>query len=131
MANELLSKTMVITYGGVAIARTTSFSFEINKETVDITNLDSNGWKEFLVDLKEMDLSFDALVTRTGTGDYEELLNDMIATDTAVAIVINDSGASTDISFNGFITQLAMSGSVGDKQTYSGSIKPTGAASVA
>ena len=131
MANELLSKTASITYGGVAIAKLTGWSLEINKETVDITNLDSAGWKEFLVDLKDWSISFDGIVTRTGTGDYEELLADMIATDTAVAITIADTAASTTISGNGFITSLPITGAVGDKQTFSGSIQGTGALSIA
>ena len=132
MANELLSKTVSITYGGVAIAKLTGWSLEVNKETVDITNLDSAGWKEFLVDLKDWSISFDGIVTRTGTGDYEELLQDMIATDTAVAIIISDSAAATnDISGSGYITSLPLTGAVGDKQTFSGSIQGTGALTVA
>jgi TP901-1 family phage major tail protein len=133
MANELLSKTASITYGGVAIAKLTGWSLEINKETVDITNLDSAGWKEFLVDLKDWSISFDGIVTRTGTGDYEELLQDMIATDTAVAVTIVDSDATvtTTISGSGYITSLPLTGAVGDKQTFSGSIQGTGALSVA
>ena len=132
MADELLSKTVSITYGGVAIAKLTGWSLEVNKETVDITNLDSAGWKEFLVDLKDWSISFDGIVTRTGTGDYEELLQDMIATDTAVAIIISDSAAATnDISGSGYITSLPLTGAVGDKQTFSGSIQGTGALTVA
>jgi len=132
MAGELLSKTVSITYGGVAIAKLTGWSLEVNKETVDITNLDSAGWKEFLVDLKDWSISFDGIVTRTGTGDYEELLQDMIATDTAVAIIISDSAAATnDISGSGYITSLPLTGAVGDKQTFSGSIQGTGALTVA
>lgn len=131
MANELLSKTASITYGGVAIAKLTGWSLEVNKETVDVTNLDSAGWKEFLVDLKDWSISFDGIVTRTGTGDYEELLADMIATDTAVAITIADTAASTTISGSGFITGLPLTGAVGDKQTFSGSIQGTGALTIA
>ena len=131
MANELLSKTASITYGGVTIAKLTGWSLEINKETVDITNLDSNGWKEFLVDLKDWSISFDGIVTRTGTGDYEELLQDMISNDTAVAVTIADTAASTTISGSGFITSMPLTGAVGDKQTYSGSIQGTGALTVA
>ena len=134
MANELLSKTASITYAGTAIAKLTGWSLEINKETVDITNLDSAGWKEFLVDLKDWSISFDGIVTRGTAGtdnDYEELLTDMIATDTAVAVTIADTDASTTISGSGFITSLPLTGAVGDKQTFSGSIQGTGALTVA
>ena len=131
MANELLSKTASITYGGVTIAKLTGWSLEVNKETVDITNLDSAGWKEFLVDLKDWSISFDGITTRTGTGDYEELLADMIATDTAVAVTIADTGASTTISGSAFLTSMPLTGAVGDKQTFSGSLQGTGALTIA
>ena len=132
MANELLSKTMSITNEGVAIARLTGWSLEVNKETVDITNFDSaSAWREFLVDLKDWSVSFDGIVTRTGTGDYEEMLAELIATDTSVTIVLDDSAASTDISGEGFITSIPLTGSLGDKQTFSGTIQGTGALTIA
>ena len=53
MANELLSRTMVITLDSSAIARSTGWSFNVDKEPVDVTSFDSNGWKEFLIYLKE------------------------------------------------------------------------------
>ena len=133
MANEKLSKTLVLKFDGEAIARTTSCSFSINKDTVDITSCDSSGWKEFLVDLKEMELSFDALVVRESASDsqkdYQELLNSIVSSDTAVTCIVEDG--SNTITFSGFLTGLDLSGSVGDKQTYSGTIKPTGAATIA
>ena len=135
MANELLSKTVTITYAGEAIARLTGFGLEVNKETVDITSFDSAGWKEFLVDLKEWNISFDGIVVRQNAADskkdYEELLNDLIATDTAIAITYADTAASTTISGNGYLTGLSLAGSLGDKQTKSGTIQGTGALSVA
>ncbi len=62
--NPILSKEFAIMYGGEVIAWTTDFSLEINKETVDITVLASDGWKDKLVDLKEFSVSFNGLVSR-------------------------------------------------------------------
>ena len=131
MANELLSKTASITYGGVTIVKLTGWTLEVNKEIVDITNLDSDGWKEALVDLKSFSISFDGVTTRTGTGDYEELLVDMLATDTAVAVTIADTAASTTISGSAFLTSMPLTGAVGDKQTFSGTLEGTGALTIA
>jgi len=135
MANEHLSKTVTITYAGEPIARLTGWSLEVNKETVDITNLDSDGWKEFLVDLKEWSISFDGIVVRQSAADsekdYEELLNELLTNDSAVAITLVDTDASTTISGSGFLTGIPLSGSVGDKQTHSGTLQGTGALSVA
>lgn len=130
MANELLAKTAVLKLDGVAIGKLTGWSLEVNKETVDITSFDSAGWKEFLVDLKDWSVSFDGIVTRTGTGDYEELLTDLIGSDTAIAFLLDDSAASTTIGGSCFLTSLPISGAVGDKQTFSGTLQGTGALAI-
>jgi predicted secreted protein len=135
MANEHLSKTVTITYAGEAIARLTGWSLEVNKETVDITSFDSNGWKEFLVDLKEWNISFDGIVVRQSAADskkdYEELLNELITNDNAVAITLADTAASTTISGTAFLTGIPLTGSLGDKQTMSGTLQGTGALAIA
>jgi predicted secreted protein len=135
MANELLSKTVTISYGGQAIAKLTGWSLEVNKETVDITNFDSpNAFKEFLVDLKEWTISFDGIVTRTSAtdGDYQEILESIISSDAVVAITIADSALTGgDITGNAFFTGVSLSGSLGDKQTQSGSLQGTSTLSVA
>lgn len=151
MANEKLSKELIIKLWDVTanawetVARTTSYSFEVNKETIDVTSFDSDGWKEFLVDLKESDLSGDSLVLRTtesGKINYEELLSSLIGSDTLIAVqLINPNAASlatgdTDTPaeakayaheiLTGFLTSLSLSGSVGEKQTFSWAVKPSG-----
>jgi len=135
MANELLSKTMVISLDGNPIARTTGFSFNVDKETVDVTSFDStSSWKEFLVDLKEAEISFDGLVSRdssSSTNDYETLLTNIMTSDASVAFLLDDSAAPTDITGAGYLTNVSLTGSLGDKQTYSGTLKPTGPISIA
>ena len=131
MANELLSKTVTVTYDGVTAVNVTGFSLEVNKETVDITSFSSAGWKAFLVDLKDWSISYDAIVARTGTGTYETMLVDLLADTTSKAVTFVDSAATTTFSGNGHLTSLSLSGSVGDKQTYSCSIQGTGALTIA
>ena len=134
MADHLLSKSMVLTIDGSAIAKTTGYSFSVDKETVDVTSFDStNSWKEFLVDLKEAEVSFDGLVSRDsdqGTFDYETMLSNLINSDSSVYVLLNDSDASTDIAFNAFLNNISLTGSLGDKQTYSGTAKVTGQVSI-
>jgi predicted secreted protein len=144
MANEKLSKELIIkVFDSVSgawetVARTTSYSFEVNKETVDITSFDSNGWKEFLVDLKDFNLSGDGIVLRTteaGKVNYEELLTSLIGSDTSLAVQLIDPAAYTDAAdgtqyaheiVKAFLTGLPLSGSLGDKQTYSFTMSGTG-----
>ena len=128
MANEAnLSKSVVLSHDSVAIARLTGWSLEVNKEPVDITSFDSQSWKEFLVDMKEWNMSFDGIVVRSGAGNYEVILDDIITNDTAVTVSLVDSdGTLTTTSGDGFIIGVSLTGSLGDKQTMSGKIQGTG-----
>jgi predicted secreted protein len=155
MANEKLSKDLIVklwnnsTDKWDVVARSTSYSFEVNKETIDITSFDSDGWKEFLVDLKEASLSGDSLVLRdseAGKINYQQLLTSLVNTDTLFAIQIIDpyvdavadtpTGGETDTPaeaqayahelVTGYLTQLALSASLGDKQSFSWAFQLTG-----
>lgn len=122
---------MSITWGGKVIARTTDFSIEINKEIVDITTLQSAGWKEKLADLKDWKISFNALVTRGADATfqvYDAILNDFLTSDAPVTIVIADGGAGGTFSKTGsaILASLSTGVSVGEKVTYSGSLEGTG-----
>ena len=131
MSAELLSKTVTITYDSVVAVNVTGFSLEVNKETVDISNFSNGKFKANLVDLLDWSISYDADVARSGTGTYETMLVDMLADEVFKAITWADTAASTTFSGNGHITSLSLSGSVGDKQTYSCTIQGTGALSIA
>ena len=144
MANESLSKELILkiwdstagTYN--TVARMTSYSFEVNKETVDITNFDSNGWKEFLVDLIDWSVSDDGIVIRTaesGKETYEDMMVSILGTDTVLILQMINPLAYTDSTDgatysheigNVFLTTMTDTGSVGDKQTYSMSLMGSG-----
>lgn len=128
----ILGKAMTLTYDSKVIARCTDFTIEVNKEPIDITTLQSAGWKEKKVDLKEWSISFNALVTRGADGTYsvyDEFLADILDTDTAIAVSLDDTDGSGTISVGGdvFLTSLSTGVTVGDKVTYSGTLEGTGA----
>lgn len=131
-----LSGEMLIYIGTDAIGFAKDFDFEYNKETIDVTTLDSNGWKDFLIGLKEWKVSTSGLTTR-GTAaasqlGSEDILDDMVDSDAAVTISIK-STESGDQYFTGsaFITSFKESGSVGDAITYSIELQGTGALTLA
>lgn len=142
MANDVkLSKELLVVYNGQSIAKATSFTFEINKSEIDVSNLDSNSWNQKLVDNKDWSMSFDGLVTRntiTGTSysemtgtthiDFDNLLQEVKTNDDAVtvALVSRITGDKYETGL-GFITALSATGSVGAAMTYSGTISGTGA----
>jgi TP901-1 family phage major tail protein len=144
MAGELLSKDLILKIynvaaaGYVTVARSTSYTMEVDKETVDITSFDGAGWKEFLVDLKGFTMSADGIVIRTaesGKRTYEQLLTDMIGSDATMIVQLVNPAMYTDATDgatysheigNCHITSLPLTGAVGDKQTYSLTLQGTG-----
>lgn len=132
--DAILGKEMTLSYASKIIARCTDFTLEVSKEPIDITTLQSAGWKEKKVDLKDWTVSFNALVTRGADGTYtvyDELLDDLLTNDDPVTVVVADTDGSATISLSGsaFLVSLSTSITVGDKVTYSGSLEGTGALS--
>lgn len=132
--DAILGKEMTLTYDSKIIARCTDFTLEVSKEPIDITTLQSDGWKEKKVDLKDWSISFNALVTRGADATYsvyDELLNDLLTNDTAITCIVADTGTGHTISLTGsaFLTSLSTSVTVGDKVTYSGTLEGTGSLS--
>lgn len=131
MATPMLSKEFTVIYDASVVGYATSFDLTINKETIDITILASDGWKNFVMGDKEWSVSFDGLVTRT-TGDgsrgYDYLMNNIISSDASVVIAIKPTIASNKyLTGVGFLESMNLTGSAGDKATYSGSVRGTGA----
>jgi len=176
-----LSTELLIQFYGTTIAKATDFSVSVNKEVIDVSTLDSAGWKEKLVDNKDWNISFSGLVTRgakdglsdwliettydendivtdpsdnfiyisqagSNTGndpseddgtwwkkyliDFIQLLEEMKENDEALSFALNSSESGDTYQYgDGYLTALDLSGSVGDKVTYSGSIEGTAALS--
>lgn len=130
MAEQILGSEMTLVYDGSVIAYATDFDMEINKETIDVTSLASNGWKEYKTDMKEWSLSFNGLVTRTDSStsiDYDDLVYDIKNDSSTVVVAIKPDITSNKYEEgNGLLTSVKFAGTVGDKVTFSGSIKGTG-----
>jgi len=172
-----LSTELLIQFFGTTIAKATDFTLAVNKEVIDVSTLDSAGWKEKLVDNKDWNISFSGLVTRgakdglsdydsgttyaandivtypsdnfiyisqagSNTGndpstddgtwwkkyliDFSQLLEEMKQSDEAVSFALNSTESGDTYQHgSGYLTALDLSGSVGDKVTYSGSIEGT------
>jgi len=132
----VLSKEFFVKIGTTSIIGTTDFDFEINKETIDVTTLDPDGWKAYLVDLKSWKVSCSGLHDRgtpSGTeSNSDSILNSLITVDTPVTIIVNTTiTADKYITGSAFITSFKESGKVGDKVTFSAEFTGTGALTIA
>lgn len=123
----MLSKEFVVKYDDVVIAKCVDFDLEVNKSVIEMTNLDSDSWREIKVDMKEWRISFNALIARTGNNRYDQLLTELKTNDDAVTVSIGGKveGAWYEEG-DAFLTTLRLSGSVGDRATYSGTLEGTG-----
>ena len=130
MSNEIrLSKEFVISYDGDVIAKCIDFTFEINRNTIDLTSLDSGSWREILADQKEWRITFNALVPKTGTNNYDAMLEELKDNDEPVTVSMSKRDPENGDKYeegDAIITSLTFSASVGDRATYSGTLEGTG-----
>jgi predicted secreted protein len=137
-----LAKEFVIKYRGTIVARCRDFSITVGKNTVDITSFDSDGWEEFVGDLKNWSINFSAMVTRGtagsttfGTGTFDSMF-DFMATDTdgsnyGATVILGDAStgymaSASYFSGLGILSNLSADGAVGDVISYSGEIQGAG-----
>jgi TP901-1 family phage major tail protein len=125
----ILGDKMLLKVNGVALGCSTSHSIEVTSAEIDVTCKDNDGYTDTLVGLKSWSISADGFVnlgdpTKTG---YEELY-DLWASDTPITVISEISEGSNTFTLTGtaIITALPLSASVGDKVTYSLSLKGTG-----
>lgn len=122
--NVVLSKQILVKYNGKIIAKATSFSLQVDKEEIEISHLQSGGWKEAIGGKMSWSVSADAFVTRgtvaTGETDYHALLLDLMTNDIPMEIILT-SETTGDKYYSGkaLITSISQSGSTGEVLTYS------------
>lgn len=136
-----LAKEFVVKVSGMVIARCTDFSMSVNKEVVDITSFDSDGWDEFLGDSKNWTISFSSLVTRDfgtachdntglGSGTYANLFDHLASagSDYGATVGIGDSDGPSGGYWEGcgILQGLDFDGAVKGAITYSGNVQGTG-----
>ena len=132
MGKEVQSKELLFKYGGMIIAKTSSFSLEVNKETIDVTTLDDSEWQRIIAGQKSFSLSVDGIVTRgaaeSGKTNYDDLMNELINNDTPVEIIVtSEVAADKFLKGNVLLTGLSMSASTNEVATWSGSLAGDGA----
>ena len=125
----LLGDSTTISYDGNLIAKLEGSQFSYEIDMVECTNYDSGGFKTYRPGLAGAELSFDSMRDAgVGDGTYNGLIDQLITNkDASVDVIFADTDASVSISFVGFFSKLDLNTNApGDKQTYSGTIQPSG-----
>ena len=117
------------------ISNSTSNSFDITVDMIDVTNKDSAGWKEFITGEKGYTMSIEGIFEEDGSVgagalSWKDVITDLTA-GTSVTIVMT-SNVSGDIKLSGaaFFSNLNLSAPNNDKATFTATIQETGALTV-
>lgn len=119
-----------ILVAGTEISLLTNCELEINRAMIDVTNKDSDKWKEHLVGLIDWNMSGDIVVDFSSTYNADEIFTALLAgTDLTVKFGVPGGGSAgyTKYSGTGHYTQQGFSAGVQDKYTSKFRIEGTGA----
>jgi len=115
--------------GADAVAHSTSASISFNNDLRDVTTKDSGGYQENAGGLRSFELSTDALQDISADQDFYDFFSDISQrNEVSVRFAERDTGASTDVKWegSGYISSLSMDAGVEENVTYSVTITGTG-----
>jgi predicted secreted protein len=129
--NPIIGKDFTVFVDSSVMAFAESFEFSLDKKEIDVTNLSSAGWDEYVMGSKGWSASMDAILSRTTdtSRGFDYLLDNWLSpTDTSVAVQFKTSITGTRIlTGSAWLTGLKASNSgVNSKATYSATFKGTG-----
>jgi len=131
MATPILGKEMTLIFDSSVFAYCTDFTLNLDKTTVDITSISSNGWKDLKAMDKSWSIDFNGMVSRTAASDssrgFEYMINSLVSSDASVLCAIKPSiSGNTYYQGGAYITSVKMQGGVGKAVTFSGKLDGTG-----
>lgn len=118
---------VLVTVGGTEINLLTECSISLSTELRDITNKESQGWKQSLAGLRSGSINFSLLHDEGNTYGTQELWS-AFTSNTATASIKFTTEVSGDYEFaaSGWITSLEMNAGTEDNVTTSGTIELDG-----
>ena len=128
--NPIIGKDFTVLVDGSIVAYAESFEYSMDKKTIDVTNLSSAGWDEFVLGSKGWTASMNCLMVRTTdtSRGFDYLLNAYLTSDASMI------GAwKPTVTGNNYVTGSMLlsglkvnNGGVNDKVTYSATWQGTG-----
>ena len=105
----------------------TSITFSVNQETIDITSMDSSGWRDLTVADKNWSLSVEAMYAMDATEGADEAYDDLVAGTSVTLLVTSEVTGDTTYTGSAVVTSWSVNPSKGSAVTASISFEGTGA----
>jgi TP901-1 family phage major tail protein len=118
---------VVLKIEGTTIAKGKSNGFNLSRALIDISNKDSNGWKESLYGQGSGSFDFDGVFDEAATYGYDELYAALVA---KTVLTVRMTSATTGEKYyeaECMITSLNNTAPMEDAQTFSCTLEITGA----
>jgi len=120
----LAGKSGSVYIGANKVAEITQWSVDLKADNIDVTNFDSNGWKEFIQGLKEWSGSFEGNFKPTDTNGQQALINAyMNGTTVSLELRID---TTKKIAGTVYIETIGIEAPIDDKQTFKCDFTGTG-----
>lgn len=104
----------------------TSCQLSLNQETIDITSMDSSGWRELNVADKSWSLSIEAFYDDSGAENHQDVYDDLTGGSSHTLLLSTGVTGSVTYGGSGFPTSLEVDSSKGSGVTVSVSYEGTG-----
>ena len=127
---QINGNEVLLTIGGTTISCSTSNTFSVTRETIDITTKCSSNWAEVLAGKMSWETSIDGVYDESKSYNFTEIFTDIVAGST-VTVRFGDGGGleSGKIYWTGnaIITNITQDAPQGDRVTWSATLTGDGA----
>jgi hypothetical protein len=128
--NPIIGKDFTVLADASIMAFAESFEYSMDKKEIDVTNLSSAGWDEYVLGSKGWTASMNALMVRTTdtSRGFDYLLNAYLTSDASMVVAFKPTVTGNNyVTGSALLTGLKISnGGVNDKVTYSATWRGTG-----
>jgi predicted secreted protein len=120
-------KFILFKFGNTTYSGQTETEMTIDVDEIDVTTKSSsNGAKEFLPGEHGFSITFSGLQAIDGNTDVSQLITDVKAKTIGAFVWGSNAVGSINITGNGFLTNISLTGTKNEGQGYSGTFRVTG-----
>lgn len=133
----IINGTLVSLYKDVSgtlkkIANGTSAGIDVSTDMIDVSNKDSDGWKEFLAGAHGATMSFEGFMEQdgsvgAGSVSFSDLLADEIARTLITVVLTTNVTGDEKLTATAYISQLSRTEPYNDASSFTCTLQITGA----